>query len=236
MNAHHFIIHSHTPPPCNTLFLNMSLEMISSLAENYASQYTSPESELLRRISKETADNHAQPHMLSGHVQGRFLSLLSQLIQPKYILEIGTFTGYSALCLAEGLQPDGELHTIELRPQDAATSKVYFKLSEYADKIILHTGNAKEIIPTLPHLWDMVFIDADKNGYIDYYELIIPRLAKRGLIIADNVLFHGQVLTQPVSGKNAVAMDAFNNHVLNDSRVENILLTLRDGLLLIKKK
>ena len=210
--------------------------MISALAEDYASQHTSPESDLLQQIAKETIENHAHPHMLSGHVQGRFLSLLSQLMQPQFILEIGTFTGYSALCLAEGLQTGGQLHTIELRPDDAATSKNYFKISKYASKIILHTGNAKEIIPTLPHLWDMVFIDADKTAYINYYELIVPRLAQRGLIIADNVLFHGQVLSQPVSGKNAEAMVAFNNHILNDCRVENIMLTLRDGLLLIKKK
>ena len=214
----------------------MSLQFISALAEDYASQHTSPESDLLKRIAKETTENHAKPHMLSGHVQGRFLSLISKLVMPQYILEIGTFTGYSALCLAEGLQHSGELHTIELRPEDAQTCKDYFKLSEHADKIVLHTGNAKEIIPTLPHLWDLAFIDADKTGYIDYYELAISRLSDRGLIIADNVLFHGQVLTQPVSGKNAQAMVAFNNHVLNDCRVEIIMLTLRDGLLLIKKK
>ena len=214
----------------------MPLEIVSALAEGYASQHTTAESELLQRIAKETYQNHTEPHMLSGHVQGRFLSMISEMLQPQYVLEIGTFTGYSALCLAEGLLPNGQLHTIELRPDDALISENYFKLSGYADKIILHTGNAKEIIPTLPHPWDIVFIDADKSGYIDYYEMVVPQLSHKGLIIADNVLFHGQVLQNPISGKNAKAVDTFNKHVLNDQRVEIIMLTLRDGLLLIKKK
>ena len=214
----------------------MSLETFSVLADNYASQYTSSESELLHIISEETIKNHKQPHMQSGHVQGRFLSFVSNLIQPEYILEIGTFTGYSALCLAEGLQSMGQLHTIELRDQDAATAQGYFDRSNKKEKIILHTGNAKEILPTLPHLWDLVFIDADKVGYINYYESVLPRLSPRGIIIADNVLFHGQVFKKPVLGKNATAIEAFNNHILHDPRVEHVLLTVRDGLLLIKKK
>jgi caffeoyl-CoA O-methyltransferase len=214
----------------------MSIEIISALADNYASQYSSPECELLKEIADETVKNHAQPHMLSGHVQGRFLSFISKLIQPEFILEIGTFTGYSALCLAEGLQEMGQLHTIELREQDATVAQSYFDKSEKKEKIILHTGNAKEILPTLPHPWDLVFIDADKIGYIDYYELVLTQLSPRGIIIADNVLFHGQVLEKPVTGKNALAMQAFNNHILNDPRVEQVLLTVRDGLLLIKKK
>lgn len=214
----------------------MPLEIVSALAELYVSQHTTAENELLQRIAKETYQNHSEPHMLSGHVQGRFLSFISKLVQPHYVLEIGTFTGYSALCLAEGLHPNGQLHTIELRSEDAAISKNYFKISKYADKIILHTGNAKEIIPNLPHPWDIVFIDADKSSYIDYYEMVVPQLSHGGLIIADNVLFHGQVLQNPITRKNAKAVDTFNKHVLNDQGVEIIMLTLRDGLLLIKKK
>lgn len=214
----------------------MSFEILSALAEKYASEHTTPENELLKKVAAETAESHPEAHMLSGHVQGRFLAMISQLIQPEKILEIGTFTGYGALCLSEGLRANGQLHTIEIREKDAAISNNYFRQSVNAEKIFCHTGNAKEIIPTLPHLWDLVFIDADKTGYIDYYELVINRLSNKGIIIADNVFFHGQVFKNPINGKNAVAIDAFNKHVLNDKRVEIIMLTLRDGLLLIKKK
>ncbi len=210
--------------------------MISALADSYSSQYTTPECELLKEVAEETLKNHAQPHMLSGHVQGRFLSFISKLLQPEFILEIGTYTGYSALCLAEGLKDNSQLHTIELREQEARVAQSYFNKSERKENIILHTGNAKEILHTLPHLWDLVFIDADKIGYIDYYETVLPQLSPRGIIIADNVLFHGQVLEKPIAGKNAKAIDTFNKHILNDPRVEHVLLTVRDGLLLIKKK
>jgi len=172
--------------------------------------------------------------MLSSHVQGRLLSMLSKMAQPKYILEIGTFTGYSALCLAEGLQAGGQLHTIEIRESDSDTSLKNFMRAEMQNEIFLHRGNAKDIIPTLDFPWDLVFIDADKASYIDYYELVLPRLSKRGCIIADNVLFHGQVLEETVKGKNAQAIEAFNQHVANDHRVEQVLLTVRDGLLVIK--
>jgi caffeoyl-CoA O-methyltransferase len=214
----------------------MSGEIISALAEKYVSAYTSPEDPHLHAVAEETLKNHPHAHMLSGHVQGRFLSLLSKLIQPTFVLEIGTFTGYSALCLLEGVKKNGELHTIELRPEDAETALNNFKGAEKDNRIILHTGDAKEIIPTLSYEWDLVFIDADKTSYVEYYELILPRLSQKGLIIADNVLFHGQVLEEPVRGKNALAIDAFNKHVSNDSRVEQVMLTLRDGLFLIKKK
>jgi predicted O-methyltransferase YrrM len=212
------------------------MDLINELAENYATVYSSPESELLQRINRETYATHAQPHMLSGHVQGRILSLFSKMKQPKYILEIGTFTGYSALCLAEGLQVDGELHTIELREEDALFSQKNFDRSIYKNKIHLHNGNALEILPTLNYKWDLVFIDADKNNYINYYELVINKLNDNGIILADNVLFHGQVLEEKIKGKNSVAMDAFNKHVAGDERTEQVMLTVRDGLLLIKKK
>lgn len=212
------------------------MELVNPIAEQYAEAFTTREDELLQKIHDETVANHPQAHMISGMVQGQFLSMISELTRPLYILEIGTFTGFSALCLAKGLQEEGELHTIELREADAETSRKNFALSKWNNKIHLHTGNALDIIPALPHQWDLVFIDADKTGYINYYELVLPRLSKNGLIIADNVLFHGQVLQQPLKGKNAVAVDAFNRHVAADNRTIQVMLTLRDGLMLIKKR
>jgi predicted O-methyltransferase YrrM len=209
--------------------------LVNSLAENYAASFSTPEDELLQKIADYTLLQHPLAHMLSGKVQGGFLSLLSNLLQPKKILEIGTFTGYSALCMAKGLHSEGKLHTIELREEDAATAQSFFNQSAYKDRIKLHTGNAKEIIPLLSENWDIVFIDADKTGYIDYYELILPKLKTNGLVIADNVLFHGQVLQENIVGKNAIAINAFNEHVKNDIRVEQVMLTVRDGLLLIRK-
>lgn len=212
------------------------MELVHPLVEAYAEKYSSPDDALLVQIQRETIALHPHAHMLSGPVQGKLLSFLSKMISPERILEIGTFTGYSALCLAEGLSASGQLHTIELRAEDAATSATNFSKSTRNKQIHLHIGNAKEIIPTLDINWDLVFIDADKTGYIDYYELIIPRLSENGWIIADNVLFHGQVLEEPISGKSAKAIQAFNEHVFADERTEKLLLTIRDGLLLIKKK
>jgi predicted O-methyltransferase YrrM len=214
----------------------MPSELISSLAENYAALHTTPEDPVLHIINEETVKNHPQAHMLSGHVQGRFLSFISKIIQPKHVLEIGTFTGYSALCMAEGLSADGQLHTIELRQEDAETALKNFKAAKRNNLITLHIGYAKDIIPTLSYEWDLVFIDADKVSYIEYYELALKQLSKKGVIIADNVLFHGQVLEEPVNGKNAIAIEAFNKHVADDPRVEQVILTIRDGLLLIKRK
>lgn len=212
------------------------MELVHPLVEAYAEKYSSPDDALLAQIQRETKALHPHAHMLSGPVQGKLLSFLSKMISPERILEIGTFTGYSALCLAEGLSASGQLHTIELRAEDAATSAANFSKSTRNKQIHLHIGNAKEIIPSLDIKWDLVFIDADKTGYIDYYELIIPRLSENGWIIADNVLFHGQVLEEPISGKSAKAIQAFNEHVFADERTEKLLLTIRDGLLLIKKK
>ena len=212
------------------------MELVHHLAEAYAAQFTSAENELLREVNRQTKEEHPQSHMLSGHVQGKFLSFISTILRPKYVLEIGTFTGYSAICLAEGLEKDGELHTIELREEDAATARVNFSKFKGNKQIHLHVGNAKEIIPELHFPWDLVFIDADKIAYIDYYELAVPRLSSKGIIIADNMLFHGEVLQQQVTGKNARAIQAINDHVKNDTRTEQVLVTIRDGILLIKKK
>ena len=212
------------------------MKLIHHLAEAYAAQFTSVEDELLSRVNKHTKENHPQAQMLSGHVQGRFLSFISTILNPKYVLEIGTFTGYSAICLAEGLESNGELHTIELREEDAVTARGNFSKSKRNKQIHLHLGNAKEIIPGLQYPWDLVFIDADKTAYIDYYELVVPQLSEKGIIIADNMLFHGEVLQEPITGKNANAIHAFNEHVKNDPRTEQVLVTIRDGILLIKKK
>jgi predicted O-methyltransferase YrrM len=213
----------------------MQMELINTEVENYAAAFTSAEDQLLAEIASYTLANHPHHHMLSGHVQGMLLQTLSCLLQPKNILEIGTFTGYSALCLARGLQIEGVLHTIELREADANTARGFFSKSLYNNKIVLHEGNALDIIPTLPYRWDMIFLDADKVNYINYYELTLPELKPNGMLIADNVLFHGKVLQQPVTEKNAKAVQAFNEHVASDSRVEQVMLTIRDGVSLIRK-
>ncbi|MBY0535433.1 MAG: O-methyltransferase [Chitinophagaceae bacterium] len=212
------------------------MDMIHPLAQEYAEKYTSAPDGVLDELEAQTRSIHPQAHMISGKVQGRFLEMISCMMQPKRILEIGTFTGYSALCLAKGLRKDGQLHTIEVRESETVMAKSYFDLSVWRDQIILHHGNALSIIPELNELWDIVFIDADKVHYIDYYNLVLPKLRPGGVIIADNVLFHGQVLEDPVKGKNAKAMQAFNEYVSNDDSVEKVLLTVRDGILLIRKK
>jgi len=209
--------------------------LINNEAEGYVARFTSEEDDLLSSIADYTNSFHPQAQMLSGHVQGRFLSMISCLVQPERILEIGTFMGYSALCLAEGLRPNGKLYTIEIREEDAARAREYFSKSLYNNKIVLHTGNAIELIPTFKEQWDIVFIDADKIGYIDYYELTLPFVKPNGLIIADNVLFHGEVLDKNITGKNAIAIDRFNRHILQDKRVRQVLLTVRDGISLIRK-
>lgn len=213
------------------------MEIIHQLANEYAEKFTSPEDEILQLISNQTQESRSQhAHMLSGHVQGKFLELISKIIRPQRILEIGTFTGYSAICLAKGLAEDGVLHTVELRQEDADISRAYFIKSGLGDKIISHAGNALDIIPALNEEWDLVFLDADKPGYISYFNLVLPKLKKGGIILADNVLFHGEVLQEELKGKNAIAIHAFNEHLKNCEEVEIVLLTVRDGLMLIRKK
>ncbi|MGF2411483.1 O-methyltransferase [Ferruginibacter sp.] len=211
------------------------MELVNHIAENYAKQFSSPLDEVLQELEDYTLQNHPHAQMLSGHVQGKVLEMMSSMLQPLRILEVGTFTGFSALCLAKGLRPGGKLHTIELREEDAGTAKKYFAKANVNDKIILHIGDARQVIPALKEQWDLVFIDADKVSYIDYYELTLPHIKQGGFILADNVLFHGEVLQSEVKGKNAKAIQAFNEHVAKDNRVEEVLLTVRDGLLLIKK-
>ena len=212
------------------------MELINPLVQSYAESLSSPEDDLLKEINDFTLKNHSEYQMLSGHLQGKLLEMLSCMIRPRRILEIGTFTGYSALCLAKGLSDDGMLHTIELREKDANTAKEFFKKSIYGAKIVSHTGNAKDIIPVLNETWDLVFIDADKPGYIDYFNLVLPAVRQNGFIFADNIFFHGQVLEEPVSGKNGKAMKAFNEFIAARNDIEKVAVTLRDGLYLIKKR
>jgi predicted O-methyltransferase YrrM len=157
------------------------------------------------------------------------------MIQPRRILEIGTFTGYSALCLAKGLAEDGELHTIELRESDAKIARTFFNRSAYTGQIISHTGNALDIIPKLQENWDLVFIDADKPSYIQYFSLVFPRLRKNGFILADNIFFHGEVLEEKVKGKSAKGIRDFNLFIRERADIEKVVLTIRDGLYLIRK-
>ena len=212
------------------------MDIINPRAQSYAERYTSPANALLEQIAADTAAANPEHHMLSGHLQGKFLEIFSILLQPGNVLEIGTFVGYSAICLAKGLRANGELHTIELSPDTAEIAKSNFSRTNEADRIILHVGNALKIIPTLEKHWDLVFIDADKPNYIEYYKLVLPRLRSGGVILADNVLFHGQVLEEPITGKNAKAIQSFNEYVQEDERVEKVMLTIRDGLLLIRKR
>jgi caffeoyl-CoA O-methyltransferase len=212
------------------------MDLINPIAEAYAKQQTTAQDDMLEEIEQYTLANHPHAQMLSGHVQGKVLETLSRMIGPKNILEIGTFTGFSALCLVKGLQKDGMLHTIEIREEDAATAAQFFNKAQVTNQIKLHLGNALDIIPALNETWDLVFIDADKVNYINYYELTLPLVKQGGWVIADNVLFHGQVFDEPVTGKNAKAILAFNEHVAADDRVEQLLLTVRDGLLIIRKK
>ncbi len=211
------------------------MELIPSIVEQYVERYTSSEDEDLMAVSQFTLQHHPKHHMMSGHLQGKFLTMVSWMVRPLRILEIGTFTGYSALCLAKGMQEEGVLHTIEVREDDAKNAKSFFDRSFLGNKIILHIGDALKIIDELEETWDLVFIDADKENYINYFNLVLPKLKQNGFILADNTLFHGQVLEPEIKGKSAKAIQAFNDFILTRSDVEKVMLPLRDGLFLIRK-
>ena len=210
--------------------------VIPEAVQAFADMHSSPASPLLTELEAATRSSHPKAHMLSGAVQGRFLSMLSRMLAPKRILEIGTFTGYSALCLAEGLHPEGVLHTIENREEEAAMARGWFRRSPWAERIRLHLGDALVVVGELKETWDLVFIDADKVNYTAYYEAVLPSLRPGGFIVADNMYFHGEVLETPIKGKNATAIDAFVRRVSADPRTEQVVLSVRDGLLLIRKK
>lgn len=211
------------------------MELINELAQRYSEKYTSAEDALLKEVADFTYKNHPHSHMLSGHLQGKLLEMISCMTRPQRILEVGTFTGYSGLCLAKGLTDDGELHTIELRKEDAVRAQQYFDRSFFKEKIILHIGDALKIIGELNETWDLVFIDADKENYTNYFNRIFSQVRPGGFILADNVLFHGQVLEKEVKGKNAKAIQQFNDHVWERTDVEKLMLPVRDGIYVIRK-
>ncbi|MBX0335197.1 O-methyltransferase [Pontibacter sp. HSC-14F20] len=214
------------------------MEFLDEELQQYAEEHTSPESELLHKINRQTYLNVMKPRMLSGHLQGRLLSMFSHMIRPKQILEVGTYTGYSALCLAEGLQEDGTLHTIDINEELEDTVRGYIKEAGLSESVKYYIGNALEIIPTIDTTFDLVFIDADKYNYATYYDLVIDRVRSGGYIIADNVLWSGKVLAKyrKKLDEDTAALLDFNKMVQDDPRVENILLPVRDGLMVARKK
>jgi len=212
------------------------MNFISPELAHYAGIHTSQESELLARINRETHLEVLQPRMLSGHLQGRLLALLSSLLKPKRILEIGTYTGYSALCLAEGLPDDGKLITIDVNEELQARVQGYFNDSSYKGQIEYHIGDATELIPTLSDTWDLVFIDADKKNYLNYYDLVIERMNPGGIILADNILWSGKVIDEAAQDRETVLLRQYNERIHADERVENILLPIRDGIMVARKK
>lgn len=213
------------------------MEFIDEQINQYSLDHTTAESDLLNKINRETHLEVLQPRMLSGHLQGRFLSMISKLMQPKHILEIGTYTGYSALCLAEGLPQEGRLTTIDVNEELASRVQGYFNESPYGKQIDMRIGNALDIIPTLDGNFDLVFIDADKENYANYLDLVIPRMNKGGVIIGDNVLWSGKVVQDVKANDSSTkAIMNFNQQVHLDERLENVLLPLRDGLMMARVK
>ncbi len=209
---------------------------MSSL-EQYIEAHTSPEDELLQELVRYTHLHVMHPRMLSGHLQGQFLSAISHMLQPQCILEIGTFTGYATLCMAKGLAPNGIIHTIEHNDELEEGTRSFFDRSAYASQIHLHIGKALKIIPALNESFDLVFIDGDKREYSAYYDTVFDKVRSGGFILADNVLWDGKVVEEPLpSDAQTKGIVHFNNMVQNDARVDNLLLPLRDGLMIIRKK
>jgi predicted O-methyltransferase YrrM len=222
------------------LFCFSNLEKMGFLPEKideYVVTHSQDEPDLLKRLSKETWQKILNPAMLSEHYQGRILSILSKMLQPNIILEIGTYTGYSALCLAEGLPENGILHTIDHNEELVDFQKKYFGLSPYKHQIKQHLGNALEIIPSIKGNYDLVFIDADKNNYANYFNLIIDKMNKGGIIISDNVLWYGKVLEKPdPKDEDTKALIVYNELLKKDERLESVMLPIRDGLTLSRVK
>ena len=205
--------------------------------DDYVVAHSEEEPELLQQLTRETYQKILQPIMLSGPYQGRVLSMISKLLRPKTILELGTFTGYATLCLAEGLDKNGQIHTIDINEELHDFQRKYFDKSDYGDQIIQHTGSALDIIPALDMTFDLVFIDADKPNYVNYFHLIIEKLNPGGIILSDNVLWHGKVI-EPLNEKDTStkAVLEFNTLLKNDHRIETVLLPIRDGLTISRKK
>jgi len=210
------------------------MELIQKDLHRYAEAHTTEESELLKLINRQTHADVLRPQMLSGHLQGRLLAMISHMIKPKIILEIGTYTGYSALCMAEGLKPDGKLITLDINEELEGRVRGYFSRSPFASRIDYRIGNALDIIPQLTERFDLLFIDADKENYPRYYDLVINRVNLNGFILADNVLRSGKVLDEKPD-KDTRAILEFNQRVHQDERVENVLLPVRDGIMVLRK-
>jgi len=212
------------------------MNFIDEQLEDYVEKHTTEESEVLYDLNRQTHINVLQPRMLSGHLQGRVLSMLSHMIKPKRILEIGTYTGYAAICMAEGLQEKGELITIDKNHELEDMANSYFEKAEFKDRIKMIVGDALEEVPKLDKNFDLVFIDADKTNYLNYYNLLIDELPKNSYIIADNVLWSGKVLNEEeMNDPDTKALNEFNQIIQGDSRVENVLFPIRDGLMVIRK-
>lgn len=213
--------------------------MIGKEIQNYAEKFTSAESPVLTELLQKTYGTRADKSMLSGFYQGRLLAMFSKMLQPKRILEIGTFMGYSALCLAEGLQEDGKIITLDIEPETNAIAKKFWARTPDYSRIESYLGDATQIIPTLNETFDLVFIDADKPNYANYYNLVFPKLRVGGIILADNVLWSGEVLkveSGETTDENTIALHEFNKKIQADERVSNILFAVRDGLLVIRKE
>ncbi|MEP2773399.1 MAG: O-methyltransferase [Fulvivirga sp.] len=210
------------------------MNFLPEAIEDYVAQHTASESELLSKLNRETHAKVLMPRMLSGHVQGRVLSMLSYMIRPSKILEIGTYTGYSALCMAEGLADDGQLITIDINEELEDMVRSYIEQAGLSNKIDYRIGNAIDLIPEINDSFDMVFIDADKINYSNYYDLCIDKVRQGGFIIADNVLWSGKVVGDKID-KDTQALLDFNNKIHEDTRVENVLFPVRDGLMVVRK-
>lgn len=212
------------------------MEFLPEIIQAYAEQHTDPEPELLAALNRETYLKVLYPRMLSGHLQGRFLAMMSKVVRPQRILEIGSYTGYSGLCMCEGLQEGGILTTIEIDPELEDMIRDYFDKAGQSHLLDLRIGDAVDIIPTLEGPFDLVFIDADKYNYTRYFEMVLPKMRQGGVILADNVLWSGQVTDPNVQDKETQGLREFANFVSSDPRVERILLPIRDGIMMIMKK
>jgi predicted O-methyltransferase YrrM len=212
------------------------MDLLSDELKSYLESSCDPESDLLKQIDRETHLKVSLPRMLSGHYQGRVLSLLSKLLNPQRILEVGTFTGYASLCLAEGLSKDGFLHTIDINAELEDMVRNNFSKSDLGSKIIYHIGDALEIIPNLDEVFDLIFIDADKKNNETYYNLSINKLRSGGLIIVDNVLWSGKVIGEKKTDSATTFISDFNKMICSDQRVEKLILPVRDGIYIIRKK
>jgi predicted O-methyltransferase YrrM len=210
------------------------MEFIDEGIEEYARLHTEPENDLLKELVRETHAMVLQPRMLSGHLQGRFLSFIAKVYQPTLILEIGTYTGYSALCLAEGLKEDGRLITIDVNEELETFTRSFFDRSSFRNQIDYRIADAALEIPSIDGPIDMVFIDADKRNYALYFDLVISKMRSGGLILVDNVLWSGKIIDESAKDKSTEALRDFNTKVANDSRVEPVLLPIRDGLFLLR--